>query len=159
MPVLNRRGARVYVAVTLGLISVIVIFLIISFTRAENFEVYQLEVEGGKTHEIKYDIEGSKVQSIAGYPESFSIVIEIEEAPEQGSLKMQFNRDDMAELLGNEGQQVSAFVDEKPATFAMGIPSARGSGMLSIGSSDTVTVTIDFAKGSEVIELMGARYD
>lgn len=147
MPVLNRRGARVYVAVTLGLISVIVIFLIISFTRAANFEVYQLEVEGGKTYEIKYDIEGSKVQNMSGHPESFSIVIEIEEAPEQGSLKMQFNRDDMAELLGNEGQQVSAFVNEQANTI--GISSAE----------DTMTVIVEFQRGSEVIELIGAKHD
>lgn len=75
------------------------------------------------------------------------MVIDIEEAAEQGSLKIQFNRSDMAELLGNEGQEVSAFADKRGATTA--IESAQ----------DAVTVTVDFQKGSEAIELIGAKYD
>lgn len=136
-----------YVAAALGIVFIVVLFLIISYLQAPNFEVYQLEMGGGKTYEIKYSIEGSNVQSIEACPESFTMVIDIEEADESGALKVQFNRSDMAELLGNEGQEVSAFVDKKGSTIAIG------------SAQDTVTVTVDFQNGSKVIELIGAKYN
>ena len=146
MPVLNRLGARVYVVVTLGILFIVVLGVILTFQEAPNL-VYQLELGEEETYEIKYHIKGTKVQSIEAYPESFSMVIDIEEAPEQGSLKVQFGRSDMALLLGYDPLAVRAFVDEKVASSKIGL------------AKDTVTMTVDFARGSEVIELIGAKND
>jgi len=150
----TRDGKTLTVATSMYLICSILIISILIFSASnleamsDSYKVYTLTTENGKTYRIQYLLANSTMQSLQVDASTGTLTITLDDkfANGDGRLTLLLPRE-LADKMANIGQ-LAVFIDDEDADYVE-----------ANSNCDYRTISIDFPKGTETIELVGTFAD